>query len=400
MPHAHSTRPARPLALEVRGLGKSYGIRSGSSEGPWALRGVDFELERGASLGVVGDNGAGKSTLLRILGGGSAPSEGRYRTSGRAGLLALDGPFHREFTGRENARLAGLGAGLGRRELPEFLDKVREFSGLGAAFEEPLKTYSSGMVMRLGFAAAFETAPRLLLIDEVIAVGDQGFQRRCVERLAGFREGGGTLLLCSHSLYDVRQLCERALWLEGGRPRAIGDAVEVTREYSSNAEGDPGVTSAHEEGGPYLISVEVLDRKGRSVERIETGDPLAVRVAWSRGRGAEPSRGLALGVVFERNDRTLCAAAATHHDGVPLTLDPNAESGAIELAIDRVPLLSGGFTVRAILFDGEGVHRYHERISERGLEVRTSTREVGLVRLGHRWKRPESVPCAEGSAVA
>lgn len=394
-----NTNP-RDLALEVRGLGKRYRVGSGRKAGPWALRGIDFELERGSALGVVGDNGAGKSTLLRILGGGSAPSEGRFRSGGRAGLLALDGPFHREFSGHENARLAGLGAGLGRRELPGFLAKVREFSGLGSAFEEPLRTYSSGMVMRLGFAAAFETAPELLLIDEVIAVGDQGFQRRCIERLSRFREDGGTLLLCSHSLYDIRQLCGRALWLEGGRMRAVGDAVEVTRDYSSRSDAMQVEAEAPDAGEPHLTSVQSVDPDGRAIDRITTGDPLGIRVGWTRGVLDPGPRGLSLGVVFERNDRTLCAAAATHHDGVGLALDPEAESGVMELSIERVPFLSGRFRVRAILFDGGGVHRYHERSAARELEVVTSTREVGLVRLEHRWTRDDEVVPRGGSAVA
>jgi ABC-type polysaccharide/polyol phosphate transport system ATPase subunit len=409
-----------PLSLECQGLGKAY-RRFGSPwsklvetatlgslvrhEPFWALRGLDLELERGCALGLVGPNGAGKSTLLKLLAGTTRPSEGRFRVAGRvASLLELGAGFHRDFTGRENVHLAGALLGLSPRELRAREGELLDFAGLGAFADEPLRTYSSGMALRLGFAVAVAVDPDILILDEVLAVGDLSFQKRCVERILGFKRRGRTLLFCSHSLYDVRQLCDRAVWLEAGQPMQVGEAAEVTHAYASHQrdhlEHDAAWRSRLEADqrqrpaeAPRLLDVRMVDPlTGRDVRRMNTGDPLEVRVWWQSPRG-EPVQ---VGVAFLREDRTLCAGTVTHVDGFA----PQGSSGCSALRFPALELLSGQFLVLVVLFDGSGVHRWQEMLVRDNLVVSAGTREIGLVRLRHQWKALDMPPPAATGEAA
>ncbi|MCH2105726.1 MAG: ABC transporter ATP-binding protein, partial [Planctomycetes bacterium] len=243
-------------AIEAQDLGKSYK----RWDGPWAralealtagrscghrevraLEGVSFQLARGGSLGLVGPNGAGKSTLLKLLSQTTAPSAGRLRRSGRvASLLELGAGFHPGFSARQNAFQNAVLLGLSARQARARVEEAIEFAELTDFADEPVGTFSTGMAMRLGFAAAMCVEPEVLLLDEVFAVGDLAFQKKCVDRLSAFRAAGGTLVLCSHALYDVRQMCDEALWLEGGRVRGLGDACEVTHAYAASQRDEEG----------------------------------------------------------------------------------------------------------------------------------------------------------------
>jgi lipopolysaccharide transport system ATP-binding protein len=200
----------------------------------WALRGVSVTVDRGEVLGIIGRNGAGKSTLLKVVARVLRPTEGRVLVKGRvAPLLDLGAGFHPELTGRENVFLNGTLLGHSRARIAERMDDIVEFSGLGDFLDVPLRTYSSGMAARLGFAVATAWQPEVLILDEVLAVGDHAFQRKCIERVRGFVDGGTTVLLSMHSGEVIRQVCRRALWLEQGSVAAIGDAVEVVDRYYS-----------------------------------------------------------------------------------------------------------------------------------------------------------------------
>ncbi|MEO6708121.1 MAG: ABC transporter ATP-binding protein [Planctomycetota bacterium] len=387
------------LAIETQQLGKcyrryrgaarkaaelaSFGLYSAHEEF-WALRGVDLRLPRGAALGLVGRNGAGKSTLLRLLAGTSAPSEGRLRMQGPvASLLELGAGFHLDLTGRENIRLAGLLLGLTGPEMRAKEGAIAEFSELAEFLDEPVRTYSSGMGMRLGFSIAAAVEPQVLLIDEVFAVGDQAFQKKCVDRVLAFRARGTTLVLCSHSLYDVRQICDQAAWIDAGRVRAIGDSLEVTNDYASfarEAEQAAVQGSANPRAdAPRVVSARVVDARGEPVASVESGADLSVEIEWS---DPDPSRKIALGVGFLRQDRTLVAALGTHLDGLIL----GGAGGRAILELPRLALLAGQFDVMIWLFDEHGVHRYQEFPLPERLSVRSRTKEVGLVRLEHRWR--------------
>lgn len=394
----------RPL-VECQGLGKAYRrfaspwgrLLETASLGAlvrhepfWALRQVDLALARGASLGVVGANGAGKSTLQKLLAGTTRPNEGRLCVDGRvAALLELGAGFQRDLTGRENLALAGGLMGLTRRELRAREGAILEFAGLEHVADLPLRTYSTGMAMRLGFALATEVEPDLLVLDEVLAVGDQAFQERCVERVLGVRARGASLVFCSHSLYDVRQLCDEALWLEHGRVRMHGAADEVTAAYSASARAQSASADAAptRADAPRLVDVRLLDpARGVEVERAASGRALEVAVAWESPRG----EAVQIGVGFLRHDRTLCAATTTGLDRVELA----GRGGRAVLELPALELLSGAFAVQVVLFDAAGVHRHHELA--RDLTVLAPGKELGLVRLRHAWRVGEAAGRAAG----
>jgi lipopolysaccharide transport system ATP-binding protein len=198
----------------------------------WALREVSFTIAPGRMVGVIGHNGAGKSTLLRLMGGVGQPDAGRIEVHGRLGaLLELGAGFHPELTGRENAIINGVISGLTKAEVARQFDSIVSFAELEDFIDSPLRTYSSGMIMRLAFAVAAHIEPEVLLIDEVLGVGDLAFQEKCLQRIEEFKSSGCTILLVSHNTDEVEQLCDEALWLRGGRLVAHGPAREVVKGY-------------------------------------------------------------------------------------------------------------------------------------------------------------------------
>ena len=207
----------------------------------WALHDVTFAVPGGTTLGIVGSNGSGKSTLLRLIGGVGQPDTGRIDVRGRLGaLLELGAGFHPDLTGRENAILAGILNGLTRRQVLARLEEIVSFAEVEEALDNPIRTYSSGMQMRLAFAVAVHTEPEILLIDEVLSVGDLAFQRKCLERINRFKAAGCTILVVSHVNSAVEELCDEAIWLDHGRLVARGEAADVVRRYTSQLGQDGG----------------------------------------------------------------------------------------------------------------------------------------------------------------
>src|SRR3954462_14918455 len=199
-----------------------------------ALEKASFSLPRGEGLAIIGENGAGKSTLLKTLAGITAPTSGSVTVRGKvASILELGSGFHPEFTGRQNIVLNAAMLGLSQDELRRKLPDIVAFSELGDFIDQPVKTYSTGMAMRLSFSIATQVEPDVLIIDEALSVGDGYFQKKCMDRLRRFVDGGGTLLFCSHAMYYVSAFCQRALWLRQGRAEALGPTEEVVREYEN-----------------------------------------------------------------------------------------------------------------------------------------------------------------------
>ena len=198
----------------------------------WALRDVSFSVAPGKTVGIMGVNGAGKSTLLRLIGGVGRPDEGQIHVNGRIGaLLDLGAGFHPDLTGRENIYINGVISGLSRREVSRSFDSIVHFAELEDFIDSPLRVYSSGMQMRLGFAIAVHIEPEVLLIDEVLAVGDISFQQKCIQRIERFRSQGCTILLVSHEPALIRKQCDEAIWLRAGKMVSYGKAAVVTRQY-------------------------------------------------------------------------------------------------------------------------------------------------------------------------
>jgi lipopolysaccharide transport system ATP-binding protein len=260
----------------------------------WALRDVSFELARGEAVAVIGRNGSGKSTLLQLIAGTLAPTTGAVRTAGRvAALLELGSGFNAEFTGRENvamnAAILGLDGGEIRRRMPE----IEAFADIGDFIDQPVKTYSSGMLMRLAFAVSVSVEPEILIVDEALAVGDIVFQFRCLERLARLVGSGTTLLFVSHDLTTVRAFCSRAVYLEAGRVKAIGSAEEIAEAYVSDTQearkrdrgAAPGVP-ARTHGGPGVLSARFADAAGAAYAH---GDAIELEVELDAGGLARPA---------------------------------------------------------------------------------------------------------------
>jgi lipopolysaccharide transport system ATP-binding protein len=227
-PRMHKDRPMTVQEIFSKGLGRMRAVDTF-----WALDDVSFEVAPGNIAGVLGFNGAGKSTLLRLVAGIGRPTKGSVELEGRIGsILDLGVGFHPELTGRENIFVSGVTSGLTRREVEKRFDSIVDFSELTAdVLESPVRTYSSGMNLRLAFSVASHIEPEVLLVDEVLAVGDLRFQRKCFQRLMEFKERGCTGLIATHSPELVARLCDQAIWLDDGRVRAIGGAEEIAEQY-------------------------------------------------------------------------------------------------------------------------------------------------------------------------
>jgi lipopolysaccharide transport system ATP-binding protein len=354
----------------------------------WALREVDLSVQRGEAVGVIGENGAGKSTLLGLLTGTAQPTTGRLQVSGQvAAILELGAGFHPEFSGRHNARMHA--ALFAVPNLDAMLADVVAFSELGDFIEQPVRTYSSGMYLRLAFALAVSIDPEVLVIDEALAVGDQHFQTKCVDRIANFRARGRTIVFCSHNMYQVKKLCDRALWLRGGRVAAIGavdEVVDAYLEYTRVRDDSEVARSAPSEPAVLrVVRLALEDRDGRVPETLATGDPLTVRVWVERAAGSTVIPGI--GIAFVRNDGLVCYCVSTEMDGVEMERDADGHfTAALHLA--ALPLLGGGYYVNLATVDNRAgliAYEVHERLAP--FRVRNPSHDYGVMRMDHRWLR-------------
>ncbi|MBS0327048.1 MAG: ABC transporter ATP-binding protein [Proteobacteria bacterium] len=345
-----------------------------------ALDGVSFAIERGESLGVIGENGAGKSTLLKIIAGVIKPTRGTVESNGRVGaLLELGSGFHPEYTGLANIDLAAALLGLAPSEIAASRERIIDFAGLGEHIREPIKHYSSGMVVRLGFAVATALAPDILITDEVLAVGDESFQKKCIAWMERYLAEGGTLLFCSHSMFHVQKLCSHAMWLKDGCVERYGISADVTRDYlayheEKEARAKEGVPRARaESAGWYAVQRLALD-----ADCVEQGADLTIDGEVYAPDDRAPV--VVIGVV--RADGTPVFGVTSDMDRVALR-DAGDHRWMFRMTLTRLPLQPGRYAIRAHAADPEGV-RVFDHV-ERTLTVRGETRELGLVHLRHRW---------------
>ena len=355
-----------------------------------ALDGIDLEVRRGESVGLVGENGAGKSTLLKIIAGVARPSRGEVAVRGRvSALLELGSGFHPEYTGRENIYLSAAILGLSHREARAKVDAIVDFADIGAHIDEPIKHYSSGMVVRLGFAVATALEPELLITDEVLAVGDESFQKKCIHWLERYLDDGGTLLLCSHSMFHVQTLCSKALWIHQGHARLFGPSFDVTREYLTYHEEKrkerPTPHAIAHGNMPRIVSAWTEDRDGGRAATFRQGDEMVVQ-----------------GVAFEPEGRSpVLLFGIVRADGTPVYGSPSNEQGYLPvrrgdrhfpfaIRFPSLALLPGKYTARLHALDPEGL-RLFDTI-EADFIVTGETRDFGLVRLDHRWGEGRGEP--------
>jgi lipopolysaccharide transport system ATP-binding protein len=351
-----------------------------------ALRGISFDVLPGQSLGLIGENGAGKSTLLKVIAGVVKPSSGEIEVRGRVGaLLELGAGFHPDYSGRENIFLAAALMGLSRQQTAERLDYILAFADIGDHIEQPIKHYSSGMIVRLGFAIATAMKPDLLLTDEVLAVGDESFQKKCINWMENFLSDGGTMLVCSHSMYHIQKLCQRAAWIHHGEMRSYGAATDVTREYLTYHEEKSrlerlSIQSTPASGICQVRSVELngVASSSQTGPRLGMGDELSVRGTIHSPDGRQPS--LALGIV--RADETAIYGLTNEMERE--TLEPlSADLYGFHLRFSALPLLPGRYRIQAHAMDPEGMRVYD--CVEAVFDVSGATRELGTCRLDHVW---------------
>ena len=433
-----STNPV----LRVRSVGKEYKLypspRSrlralltgkATHRSHWALRDVSFELQRGECVGVIGDNGAGKSSLLKLLAGTMHPSQGSIERVGRVtAILELGAGFHPDFSGRDNLYFGGSLIGINREEMARLEPEIIEFCELGEALDRPVKTYSSGMTVRLAFALVTAVQPDVLIIDEALAVGDQHFQKKCVERITAFRNNGCTILFCSHSPYHIRHLCDRALWLKGGEIAQFGGTEEVLAAYdvytrqreqgdlgeqvqstaaveplptgaaivsqgdsdSSQQHAEPADSASKparpaaslESGGACILSVDVahLAEAVNGQPPVLQGQDLVVTIT-ARGRGQERPH---IGFMIEQSKGVGITSLATHEDGAFPAQLPDGTWRSV-LTFPDLPLHSGDYVISAFLFDETGLAVYDEWFQFMHFRFIFPKPLPGLVRLPHRW---------------
>jgi len=378
---------ARP-AVTARGLCKRFGT------GPSAVLALDevsFELEEGAAIGIVGENGSGKSTLLDLLLGMTRPTAGSVEVAGpMSALLELGAGFFHELSGRQNAVQLALLSGASSAEAGALAERAGDFAELGAFFERPVRTYSAGMLMRLGFAVASSLAAPVMVVDEVLAVGDGYFQRKCVDRLLQMRSERVTLVVAAHDLHALRSLCDRALWLRQGRVATQGPVDEVLDGYEQHLRRRSGTGAAPGRSGTgevVILSVRLMDAHGQERAEFCTGETLRVEVDFETRR---PLDSPVMGVALFRDDGVYCYGPNTLFDGQL----GGVYDGRYRLVaeFEELPLLGGRYEASVAFYDSAHVYAYawHHRLY--AFRVRSDRKDHGLVWFKHRFEVRELGP--------
>lgn len=377
----------------------------------WALKGVTLDIPRGKTFGLVGHNGSGKSTLLKLVAGIHRPTSGTITAAGRvSAMLELGAGFHPEMSGRDNIYLNGSILGMTRKQIDAAMDNIIEFSGLREFIDSPVKVYSSGMYVRLGFAIAVNLRPEILIIDEVIAVGDEAFQRRCFDHLYELRRKGVTIVLVTHSLALVADLCDEAAWLDGGTLRKVGPARDIVDAYLATvnereaaagteaAAGVPEIEPAAEEefagktprrgsGEIRITGLQYLDENGTDKKFLSTGQRCTVRINY-QAREALPA--VTFGLAFV-HDSGVQAAGPNSGYG-PETFVVPAGSGSIDYTLDSLPLQPGEFLISVAAVDKGHMYDYLDRAFVLKIRAEDVITEPGLLRMPGRWTQLSAAP--------
>jgi homopolymeric O-antigen transport system ATP-binding protein len=355
-----------------------------------ALRNVDFTVMRGRSVGIIGENGSGKSTLLKVIGKIYRPDAGTVQVEGRlAALIELGAGFHPEFTGRENIVINGMLMGLSRQEIVDRLDEIVVFADIGDYIEQPARTYSSGMIMRLGFSVAAHLAPDILLIDEVLAVGDEAFAKKCGERIASFRQRGKTIVLVTHDPAAVERWCDEAMWLDRGVVRAMGPPLAVLDAYhralaqreANHADAASAVSPAGIDSLPIpvveIVGVLLSGKDGAPRDLYRAGEVLKATLSYRMRMPASP---LVFGFEIVRSDGLVVYGARMAEPGVR-----GAAVGEIEVTLDSLDLVTGLYFLDVAAYGPDG-QPYDQHTRRNPLQVCSDSDETGVARLRHEWR--------------
>lgn len=377
----------------------------------WALRDVSFRLARGQAMGIVGLNGAGKSTLLQLVAGTLAPSEGRMQVHGRvAALLELGSGFNPEFTGRENIYLNAVTLGLSEQEIAQRMDAIIDFSGIGHHIDQPVKTYSSGMYVRLAFSIATSVDPDILIVDEALSVGDGAFARKSFDRIMEIRQRGATILFCSHALYHVEIFCDTAMWLHEGRVREQGEVSRVLAKYQEFLDQSTGQLSdakgrLHEEEAPTNpLHAPPSPRGHARLEAVrvfldgQMGDELYGRSGESNLRveidvESDPDIPTpTVAVVVSAESGRILATQFSLDSGRPLLRDRKGRLTAI-MECDRLPFNKGRYRIGAYVLCERGMHVYQWIDPVAHVNLHRDTPDLGFFVWEGRWLSKASREC-------
>ncbi len=354
-----------------------------------ALKDVSFAVEEGASLGIIGPNGAGKTTILKLMAGITAPTRGTVSVNGRvSALIELGAGFHPDLSGRENVYLYGAILGLKRREIAARFDDIVEFAGIGRFIDTPVKRYSWGMQARLAFAVAAHVEPDVLLVDEVLSVGDAAYQVKCAERIGQMRAGGTTIVFVSHYLDLVVETCQQAIFLDGGEIQYMGETQEAVNCYqealrrSGRAGATPGGLGVR--SGSFemeILEVKLLDGEGRERRTYQMGETMVVRIAYvAHRRVREP----VFGVEITRQDGLYCYATNSRWDGLRTSWIDGR--GVVEMEIPRLNLSAGTYLVGVGILEQNGIAFYDFHDKAYPFQVQTRKKDRGVLYLDHTWR--------------
>ena len=398
--HYERARSLQELFLDVL-----HARRGSSKEVFRALSDVSFEMKRGEMTGIIGANGAGKSTILKLVSRILEPTSGHVEVNGRvSALLELGAGFHPDLTGRENIFLNGSILGISRPEMARIFDDIVSFSDLHKFVDIPVKNYSSGMFMRLGFSVAIHIKPEILLVDEVLAVGDQSFQLRCLDRILDLKRQGVTILFVTHDLRTVRTLCDRALWLDDGVIVADGKVDRVIDQYMDHALFHDGGTATDAESAQAnqtpvsdestswrwgsreaeIVSVQLLDGQARERQRFKTGETFIARMHYVAHHRIEHP---VFGVAMHRADGFHICGPNTGTSGY--SIDAIDGNGFIDFVVPSLPLLPGAFLFSAAIYDQGGTRAYDHHVQAYGFRVTETGRlqeEYGTLRIDGQWQ--------------
>lgn len=361
-----------------------------------ALKNVSLEIPQGTTVGIIGSNGSGKSTLLKLIAGLHRPNAGTVDVHGRiSALIELGAGFHPEFTGRENVFINGIILGLTRREVYEKFDDIVRFAELEEFIDNPVKTYSSGMYMRLAFAIAVAVDPEILLIDEILAVGDANFQRKCQNKMNAFKADGKTIVIVTHDLSALERYCDKVLWLDHGEVQAFGDVQAVMTSYLEHVADQQreNLLLTHDDESlksrkrkrwgskeAEITSVEFLNHAQQPCYLYKTGDSMTIEIVY---KAYQPVENPVFGVGIFRDDETYCYGTNTHLEKIAIpTL--NGE-GRVRFHIEHLELTEGRYFLDVAIHTKDGLP-YDYQTHAYSFEVMSLIKDLGVYRPAHRWE--------------
>jgi len=350
----------------------------------WALRNISFSAKKGETLGIIGANGAGKSTLLGLIANTMLPTEGEIKAEGRiSSLLELGAGFHPDLTGRENIFLNGSILGLEREEIEKKFDQIVAFSELENFIDMPVKHYSSGMYVRLGFSVAVEVDPDILLIDEVLAVGDETFRKKCLNKIVDFQERGKTMLIVSHDLDTLKKVCDRIMLIDEGKFIDMGEPLQVVERYKELGLQKQAGLLAKEWGTREVEfgKVKFLNARGEESQRFMVGDKIIIKIPfYAKKKIEKPCFG------FSVTDRegTICYGTNTALEKYTIPLIEG--KGSLDLIIESMPLFHGKYFFSLALHSEDHQKQYHRQDNQYVIWVESEKKAEGFVEIPCKWE--------------